>query len=47
MSEPTEEDWCAIAEQFEQRWQFPNCVGAIDGKTRCAKGSIEIWFSVL
>lgn len=32
MSEPTEEDWCAIAEQFEQRWQFPNCVGAIDGK---------------
>lgn len=29
---PTEESWKNIAEQFEMKWQFPNCVGAIDGK---------------
>lgn len=27
-----EEDWFALANGFEKRWQFPNCVGAIDGK---------------
>jgi hypothetical protein len=28
----TTEDWTAIAEQFEKRWQFPHCCGALDGK---------------
>ena len=28
----TEEEWATIALEFEQRWQFPNCIGAIDGK---------------
>ena len=26
------EEWRIIAEKFERRWQFPNCIGAIDGK---------------
>ena len=26
------EEWRIIAEKVERRWQFPNCIGAIDGK---------------
>lgn len=30
---PTSEDeWKKIAEKFQERWQFPNTVGAVDGK---------------
>lgn len=28
----THEEWVHIASQFEKRWNFPNCIGAIDGK---------------
>ena len=28
----TEEEWKAVSEQFNKRWQFPNCLGAVDGK---------------
>lgn len=28
----TTTEWYRIAENFEDRWQFPNCLGAIDGK---------------
>lgn len=28
----TEEDWLEIAAGFENKWQFPHCLGAIDGK---------------
>ncbi|KAL1277008.1 hypothetical protein QQF64_023681 [Cirrhinus molitorella] len=32
MPVPKKEDWRAIVDQFYARWNFPNCLGAIDGK---------------
>ncbi|XDV11111.1 hypothetical protein PO909_000134 [Leuciscus waleckii] len=29
---PNEEAWTKIADGFQERWQFPNCIGALDGK---------------
>ena len=28
----TESEWRNIGKEFENRWQFPNCVGCVDGK---------------
>ena len=28
----TKEEWQKVADEFLQKWQFPNCLGAIDGK---------------
>ncbi|XP_036325422.1 putative nuclease HARBI1 [Rhagoletis pomonella] len=28
----SEEEWKAIADRFSDDWNFPNCIGAIDGK---------------
>ncbi|CAM4573446.1 unnamed protein product [Leuciscus chuanchicus] len=32
MAVPTTDDWRSIAEGFQERWNFPLCVGAVDGK---------------
>ena len=29
------EDWLRIAEGFQDEWNFPHCIGAIDGKHIC------------
>jgi hypothetical protein len=29
---PTKERWVEIEKDFDERWNFPNCCGAIDGK---------------
>lgn len=28
----TEEEWKKIPHEFEEKWRFPHCLGAIDGK---------------
>ncbi|XP_022197965.1 protein ANTAGONIST OF LIKE HETEROCHROMATIN PROTEIN 1 [Nilaparvata lugens] len=32
LPEPSTQKWESVANRFEQRWQFPHCVGAVDGK---------------
>ena len=32
MPTPTTEHWIKIEQQFATRWNFPNCVGSLDGK---------------
>jgi hypothetical protein len=32
MPDPSEEDWKRIAQDFKIYWDFPNCIGALDGK---------------
>lgn len=32
LKQPNERDWLCISEGFNQIWNMPNCVGAIDGK---------------
>ena len=28
----TEEEWKKVAQMFEDRWNYPNCIGAMDDK---------------
>lgn len=32
MKTPTSDQWKEISDEFERQWQFPNCIGALDGK---------------
>ncbi len=32
MAVPSTDEWRSIAEGFEERWNFPLCCGALDGK---------------
>lgn len=44
----TEEEWKQIARDFYDNWQFPNCIGALDGKhiaIRCPQNSGSLYFN--
>lgn len=32
LNEPSENEWRRICSGFEETWNLPNCVGALDGK---------------
>jgi len=29
---PNEDNWQKVSDNFTRNWQFPHCIGAIDGK---------------
>ena len=35
LATPSMDDWVAIAEEFEETWNLPNVIGALDGKHIC------------
>jgi hypothetical protein len=40
MPEPSKEEWYHIADEFNKRANFPNCIGALHGKhTDCEAGT--------
>ena len=44
----TEAEWLQIAELFSTRWNFHNCLGAMDGKhiaIKCPKGGGSLYFN--
>ncbi|XP_018357375.1 PREDICTED: uncharacterized protein LOC108757457 [Trachymyrmex cornetzi] len=45
---PTVQTWTKIAEDFTNKWNFPNCVGAIDGKhvvVQCLKNTGSAFYN--
>ncbi|KAH7951316.1 hypothetical protein HPB52_007742 [Rhipicephalus sanguineus] len=48
MKPPTGAEWHEIASGFWQRWQFPNCLGAVDGRhvqIKCPRKSGSLYFN--
>lgn len=48
MAEPTTDDWLDIAAGYFEKAQFPNCVGAVDGKhirLECPKNSGTFYYN--
>jgi len=46
LPKPTAATWTRIATDFEDKWNFPNCIGAIDGKhvvVQCFKNTGSIF----
>ena len=38
----SQEDWKRVSESFYRLWNFPNCIGAIDGKHIVMQALIEV-----
>ena len=48
MPVPSEDKWKSIADKFYERWNLPNCIGAIDGKhvmIQCPFNSGSLFYS--
>ena len=48
MPVPSEDKWKSTADEFYERWNFPNCIGAIDGKhfmIRCLLNSGSLFYN--
>jgi hypothetical protein len=44
----SEEDWKGISSEFYKSWNFPNCIGAIDGKhvtIQCPQGAGSTYYN--
>ncbi len=47
-SPAAQEEWKKIADGFQRRWQFPHCIGAIDGKhmrIKAPQNSGSSWYN--
>lgn len=48
MPVPVEQDWKKYAEEYTEKWNFPNCCGAIDGKhvaIQCPSNAGSVYFN--
>ena len=48
MSPPSEEDWKQIEHRYNTKWNFPNCIGSLDGKhimMRCPPNSHSLYYN--
>lgn len=48
MPATTSQDFLAMAKEFEQKWNFPNCISAVDGKhvrIFCPRHSVSQFFN--
>nr|CAH7717440.1 unnamed protein product [Callosobruchus chinensis] len=48
MTEPNEGQWEQIAKDFEDKWNYPHCIGALDGKhvqIRCPAGAGSLYYN--
>lgn len=44
----TKNDWLKVSNEFNAKWNFPNCLGAIDGKhipIKCPQNAGSLFFN--